>query len=86
MGPLGTRGSRIAIPVFDMRAILRDCAPLDNGFNPRHHGVHYHVETKPDDMTWGQASRRGQITKSKPDGYTPGSGTDFNPGESFPGG
>ncbi|WP_321845470.1 RHS repeat-associated core domain-containing protein [Paraburkholderia bannensis] len=59
--------------------------PCNKGFNPRHHGEHYHVETKPDGLSWGQAARRGQITKSLPDGYTPGSGTGFTPGENFPG-
>jgi RHS repeat-associated protein len=60
--------------------------PCSRGFNPRHHGAHYHVETKPDGLSWGQAARRGAISKSKPDGYTPGSGTGFTPGENFPGG
>ncbi|WP_157374734.1 RHS repeat-associated core domain-containing protein, partial [Burkholderia ubonensis] len=59
--------------------------PCDKGFNPRHHGAHYHVETKPDGLSWGQAGRRGQMSKSLPDGYTPGSGTGFTPGENFPG-
>ena len=55
------------------------------GFNPRHHGEHYHVELKPDGVTWGQAQRRGVITKNYPSGYSPGMGTGFLPGESFPG-
>ena len=59
--------------------------PGDPGFNPRHHGEHFHVEIKPDGMTWGQAERRGLIEKSRPDGYTPGSGTGFLPNEPFPG-
>jgi len=59
--------------------------PGDNGFNPRHHGEHYHVETKPDGMSWGQANRRGQVVKMKPDGYASGSGTGFTSGEKFPG-
>jgi hypothetical protein len=59
--------------------------PSDPGFNARHHGEHYHVEMKPDGMTWGQAQRRGLITKGYPDGYTPGSGTGFLPNEPFPG-
>ena len=60
-------------------------APGDAGFNPRHHGIHYHVETKPSGMSWNQASKKGLVVKSKPDGYTPGSGTGFLPGEKFPG-
>ncbi|WP_241300663.1 RHS repeat-associated core domain-containing protein, partial [Burkholderia stabilis] len=59
--------------------------PCDKGFNPRHHGVHYHVETKPDGLSWGQAGRHDQITKSLPGGYTRGCGTGFTPGENFPG-
>jgi hypothetical protein len=59
--------------------------PGDPGFNPRHHGEHYHVETKPDGLSWGQAERQGKITKVKPEDYTPGSGTGFVPGEPFPG-
>jgi hypothetical protein len=38
--------------------------PGDSGpFNARHHGEHYHVETKPSDLSWGQANRRGLIQK-----------------------
>ena len=60
--------------------------PGDVGtYNPRHHGPHYHVETKPSNMTWGQAKRRGEIEKIKPDGYKLGDGTGFLPGEKFPG-
>lgn len=59
--------------------------PGDVGFNPRHHGEHYHVEIKPDGSSWGQANRKGLIDKVQPDGYTPGSGTGFLPGEKFPG-
>jgi hypothetical protein len=54
-------------------------SPGDPGFNPRHHGPHYHVETKPPDAGWGQS------TKVLPPDYTPGSGTGFLPGEPFPG-
>jgi RHS repeat-associated protein len=56
----------------------------DPGYNPRHHGEHYHVETKPNDLSWGQAQRQGKITKAKPAGYTPGSGTGFLEGEPLP--
>jgi len=54
--------------------------PGDPGFNPRHHGPHYHVETRPPGQSWSQRK-----TKAHPPGYTPGSGTGFLPGESFPG-
>lgn len=60
--------------------------PGDPGYNPRHHGEHFHVETKPDGMSWSKAKKTGNVTKAKPDGYTPGSGTGFLPGENFPGG
>ncbi|TDO98871.1 RHS repeat-associated core domain-containing protein [Marinomonas balearica] len=59
--------------------------PGDPGYNPRHHGKHFHVETKPHDMSWSQAKKQGQILKSKPEGYTLGSGTGFLSGEIFPG-
>jgi hypothetical protein len=59
--------------------------PGDAGFSPRHHGAHYHVETKPEGLSWSQAKRQGQITKVEPPGYSPGSGTGFLPAESFPG-
>ena len=57
----------------------------DKGFNPRHHGEHYHVETKPNGMSWSKAAKSGEIVKAKPEEYTPGSGTGFIPGEKFPG-
>lgn len=60
-------------------------SPNDPGFNPRHHGEHYHIEMKPDGMSWNQANKQGLITKAKPDGYLPGQGTGFVPGEPFPG-
>ena len=59
--------------------------PGDPGYNPRHHGEHFHVETKPADMSWNQAKKKGQVQKQKPEGYTPGSGTGFLPDEKFPG-
>lgn len=59
--------------------------PGDPGFNPRHHGEHYHIETKPDGLSWGQADRRGLIQKVIPEGYVRGEGTGFLPGEPLPG-
>ncbi|WP_421849494.1 RHS repeat-associated core domain-containing protein [Marinomonas sp.] len=59
--------------------------PNDPDYNPRHHGEHFHVETKPHDLSWSQAKKQGVILKSKPEGYTPGSGTGFISGETFPG-
>ncbi len=57
----------------------------DAGYNPRHHGEHFHVESKPNNMSWNQAKKQGKILKSKPEGYTRGSGTGFQSGEKFPG-
>ncbi len=59
--------------------------PGDSGFNARHHGEHYHVEIKPLGVSWNQAKNLGQVVKAHPQGYTPGSGTGFLPGEDFPG-
>jgi len=58
--------------------------PTSPDWNPRHHGPHYHIESKPAGSSWSQAKRAGTITKSKPPGYTPGSGTGFLPTEDFP--
>ncbi len=57
----------------------------DVGFNPRHHGEHYHIELKPDGVSWNNASKNGLIIKVEPQGYKPGSGKGFLPGEKFPG-
>ncbi|MEA2497135.1 MAG: hypothetical protein QOJ29_5046, partial [Thermoleophilaceae bacterium] len=55
--------------------------PGDPGFNPRHHGTHYHVQDRPTPTTgWNNPA----VTKAHPPGYTPGSGTGFLPGERFP--
>jgi hypothetical protein len=59
--------------------------PGDPGFNPRHHGQHYHIEIKPDGMSWSQAERKGLIRKIVPVGYVKGQGTGFLPGEPLPG-
>jgi hypothetical protein len=59
--------------------------PNDAGFNPRHHGEHYHVELKPSNLSWNQANKQGLITKAKPEDYVLGNGTGFLPGEAFPG-
>jgi RHS repeat-associated protein len=60
--------------------------PGDAGnFTPRHHGEHYHVENKPSNLSWNQAKKQGLIQKVKPDGYVPGYGTGFLPGEAYPG-
>jgi hypothetical protein len=60
--------------------------PGDPGFNPRHHGEHYHVETKPSHLSWNQAKKQGLINKNPRPDYTPGSGTGYLPDEHFPGG
>ena len=51
-------------------------------FNPRHHGLHYHVEVRP---TPGTGWNNSSVRKLLPPGYTPRGGTGFLPGEPFPG-
>ncbi len=52
-------------------------------YAPRHHGQHYHVETRVDPTkSW---NNKRNVTKIKPPGYKPGQGTGFLPGEKFPG-
>ena len=56
--------------------------PGDEGFNPRHHGVHYHVQIRTGPhVGWNNPA----VFKVTRPGYTPWSGTGFLPGESFPG-
>jgi len=51
-------------------------------YNPRHHGVHYHIEIRPNASTgWGNQS----VIKLTPPGYVKDDGTGFLPGEIFPG-
>lgn len=51
-------------------------------YNPRHHGQHYHIETRKDPTgNWGKRN----IEKLKPQGYDHGRGTGYLPGEPFPG-
>jgi len=51
-------------------------------YNPRHHGVHYHVEYKVDPAkSW---NNKNNVKKWYPEGYTPGAGSGFIPGEPFP--
>lgn len=58
--------------------------PGDPGFNPRHHGEHYHIELKPSGLSWNKAGKQGQIVKVEPGGYSKGDGTGFLPGERLP--
>ncbi|MCB1875943.1 MAG: hypothetical protein KDH88_08215, partial [Chromatiales bacterium] len=52
-------------------------------YAPRHHGQHYHVETRIDPAkSW---NNKKNVTKIKPPNYQPGYGTGFLPGEKFPG-
>ena len=54
----------------------------DETYNPRHHGVHYHVEYKVDPTkSW---NNKNNVKKWYPEGYTPGAGSGFIPGEPFP--
>lgn len=50
-------------------------------YNPRHHGEHWHVESKIDPSKQGW---KNNTQKSLPPGYQNGSGTGFSPGEGLP--
>lgn len=58
--------------------------PMEPGqeYNERHHEQHYHVETKRNPEK-GWKSENAEIYK--PEDYTPGMGTGFKPGETYPG-
>ena len=60
-----------------------DLKPGDPGFNPRHHGEHYHVTTRKDPTK--SFGNRKNSTKIEPEGYQKGDGTGFIPSEPFPG-
>jgi RHS repeat-associated protein len=52
-------------------------------YSSRHHGQHYHVETRLDSSkSW---NNKKNVIKIKPLGYKKGQGTGFLPGEKFPG-
>jgi filamentous hemagglutinin len=77
-------GNRVIQPSENLR-IRAEQHPLHAGetFNPRHHGQHYHVERRIDpNKSWNNGKN---VEKLKPEGYTPGEGTGFLPGEPFPG-
>ncbi|WP_233100816.1 RHS repeat domain-containing protein, partial [Pseudomonas sp. MF6768] len=60
--------------------------PGDPGpFSPRHHGNHYHIELKPNDLSWKQSEKQNTLLKVTPENYQPGHGTGFLPGEKHPG-
>ena len=64
-----------------MRAEQHPLLPSET-YNPRHHGVHYHVEYKVDPTkSW---NNKNNVKKWYPEGYTPGAGSGFIPGEPFP--
>jgi RHS repeat-associated protein len=57
-------------------------SPGDPGYNPRHHGVHYHVIVRDDPgLSFNNSNNTRYVL---PPGYTPGSGKAFIPGEEFP--
>ncbi|MCB0414437.1 MAG: hypothetical protein KDD50_08895 [Bdellovibrionales bacterium] len=60
--------------------------PGDLGFNPRHHGEHYHIEVKPQDLSWNQAKKSGKILKVRPVDSSIGDGSGYLPDEAIPGG
>ena len=60
---------------------IESIIPWDT-YNPRHHGTHYHVEYRIDtNKSW---NNKRNVHKIHLDGYTPGGGTGFLPGETFP--
>jgi RHS repeat-associated protein len=60
--------------------------PGDKGpYIPRHHAEHYHIELKPNNLSWNQAEKQKLLMKVKPENYEPGHGTGFLPGERHPG-
>jgi hypothetical protein len=67
------------------RCIRWESHPEPGSYNPRHHGEHYHVEVKPNNRTWNQAKKHGEIQKISRDDYQIGQGTGYLPGERFPG-
>jgi hypothetical protein len=81
--PNGTRSQ--IIQTSDKIRIRAEEHPLLEGetYNPRHHGVHYHVETRVDSsVSW---NNRNNVIKIHPEGYHSGGGTGFIPGEKYPG-
>jgi len=52
------------------------------GYNPRHHGKHYHVTKRKDKNI--SYRKKSNIIKIKPLGYLKGAGTGFIAGEAFP--
>ncbi|WLH81954.1 DUF6531 domain-containing protein [Pseudomonas sp. FP2335] len=60
--------------------------PGDKGpYAPRHHGEHYHIVLKPNNLSWKQAEKQKLLLKVKPENYDPEHGTGFLPGERHPG-
>jgi hypothetical protein len=60
--------------------------PGDKGpYAPRHHGEHYHIVLKPNNLSWKQAEKQKLLLKVKPENYDPEQGTGFLPGERHPG-
>lgn len=83
----GIKGARAVVKIADTVDDIRIRAeqhPLLPGetYNPRHHGVHYHVEYKVDPTkSW---NNKNNVKKWYPEGYTHGAGSGFIPGEPFP--
>lgn len=53
-------------------------------YAPRHHGEHYHVILKPNNLSWMQDEKQNLIMKVKPENYHPEHVTGFLPGEKHP--
>ena len=72
------------IQTSDNIRIRAEQHPLSPGeiYNPRHHGIHYHVEYKVDPTkSW---NNKNNVKKWYPEGYVSGAGSGFIPGEVFP--
>jgi hypothetical protein len=77
--------TRVVWEPDDNTRIRFESHPYDDGpVNPRHHSKHYHIETKPNGLSWRQAKKNNKITKVKPENYELGHGTGFLPGEINP--
>lgn len=79
--PNGTQSQTIY--TSDNVRIRAEQHPLLEGetYNPRHHGVHYHVKYRIDSsISW---NNRNNVIKVHPENYELGNGTGFLPGEKY---
>ena len=81
--PNGTQSQTIY--TSDNVRIRAEQHPLLEGetYNPRHHGLHYHVEYRIDNsLSW---NNKNNVIKVHLENYESGDGTGFLPGEKYPG-